>query len=288
MATLTSRIYIKQSDRIDPEDYLWDSLGVIFPDDVTVLHGDADHPVTYASPHLSKPIELDLCDPTGEDRTLFSHHLWNASLLAAEFVEADTLGLEMKRNELHEKGLFDVKGLSTMEFGAGTALPSIMSSILGAESVTVTDYPSDVLLKTLRKNVERNVQAFNGCEATVHGHEWGNVTDEFSIQHRGRYDRLFVCDCLWMPWQHANLRVSIAHFLKHDDEARCWVFSGFHTGREKMNRFFDQEELQNAGLVVDKIWERDCNGVERQWDPTPKDDVGGRKRWLSICILKRL
>ena len=75
-------------------DFFGDSLGVIFPDDVTNQHGDSGHGLVYASPHLPRPIALVLADVEEEaDRLLFSHSLWNSSLLIAEFIEAGTLGL---------------------------------------------------------------------------------------------------------------------------------------------------------------------------------------------------
>lgn len=284
MAALTSRVYLKGNE--EPEDFFSESLGVIFPDDVMVQHGDADHAITYTSPHLPKSLEFELSDPTVEkDRLLFSHHLWNASLLAAEFVEADTLGLDtLERNSLHSKDLFDIKGLSTLEFGAGTALPSTMASLLGAQRVAVTDYPTEVVMETLRKNIKRNTA--EGSNVVVSGHEWGKLDDGFGVANGQTFDRLFVCDCLWMPWQHENLRVSIAHFLKVGGQA--WVISGFHSGRKKMKLFFDEERLHAVGLVVDRIWERDCAGVERQWDPERDDDVTERKRWLAVAVLKRV
>ncbi|KAF7531178.1 hypothetical protein G7054_g9127 [Neopestalotiopsis clavispora] len=82
----------------DPEDFLGESLGIIFTDDVTTQHGDAANALRYTSPHLPKPLHIRLADPDTEDeRRLFSHYLWNASLLLAEFVEAGSLGLKLDK-----------------------------------------------------------------------------------------------------------------------------------------------------------------------------------------------
>src|SRR4051794_34470546 len=65
-------------------------------------HGDADHGLEYKSPHLPKPLQIDLADPVvDEDRKLFSHYLWNSSLLLAELVESGTLGLEVERQAMN-------------------------------------------------------------------------------------------------------------------------------------------------------------------------------------------
>ncbi|KAL6900304.1 hypothetical protein GGI43DRAFT_43671 [Trichoderma evansii] len=305
METLTSRITLKGDEPAGPEDYLSTSLGVIFPDDVTNQHGDAEHSLIYASPKLPKPLMIELAEPEGEtDRRLFSHYLWNASLLLAEFIERDSL--ETTDAETTEIGLgeglsFDTRGLETVELGAGTALPSIMAGLLGAKSVTVTDYPAPAVMKTLRDNVSRNIKpdlAPLGDSSlpvttaiTVEGHEWGvfdSSSSSFPASHAHTADRLFVADCLWMPWQHANLRRSINHFLKKTASARAWVVAGFHTGRAKMAGFYDVEALrEEAGVEIERIWERDCDGVEREWDVEREDDITVRKRWLVVAVLKR-
>ncbi|GFP59778.1 hypothetical protein ACSS6W_009645 [Trichoderma asperelloides] len=309
MATLTSRITLKGDEPAGPEDYLSTSLGVIFPDDVTNQHGDAEHSLIYASPKLPKPLMIELAEPEGEtDRRLFSHYLWNASLLLAEFIERDSLETTTEAEAEAETGLgeglsFDTRGLATVELGAGTALPSIMAGLLGAKSVTVTDYPAPAVMKTLRDNVARNIKpdlAPLGAGAslpavttdiTVEGHEWGVFGDSpssFPASHAHAADRLFVADCLWMPWQHANLRRSINHFLKKTGSARAWVVAGFHTGRAKMAGFYDADALrEEGGVEIERIWERDCDGVERPWDVEREDDITVRKRWLVVAVLKR-
>lgn len=293
---LTSRITLKGPEPSAPEDYLSTSLGVIFPDDVTNQHGDAEHSLIYASPHLPKPISLDLCDPEGEeDRRLFSHYLWNASLLLAELVERDTLGLKGDDGKGEGQwGRFRVKGLDVIEVGAGTALPSIMAGLLGANKVVVTDYPSPTLLSVLNTNINRNLIPSISPTGTIptsiaaQGHSWGEFKD--MAPHKQAYDRVFVCDCLWMPWQHANLRSTINHLLKANLEARVWVIAGFHTGRAKMSAFFEAETLRReAGCEIEAIWERDCEGVERIYDSEwEEENPTVRKRWLVVAVLKRV
>ncbi|KAI8962198.1 hypothetical protein F5Y11DRAFT_200412 [Daldinia sp. FL1419] len=292
---LTSRISLHGPPSSDPEDFLSSSLGVIFPDDVTNQHGDAEHSLLYTSPHLPEPLHIALADPDREaDRKLFSHYLWNASLLLAEFVEAGTLALPLDVGLRRlQASAFDVAGLETIELGAGTALPSLMAALLGAKSVVVTDYPSETVLDTLRKNVAANAKTENSpgnslAPLTVEGHSWGELDTPFAVERRGRFDRVFVCDCLWMPWQHANLHKSIAWFLKDSPDAKAWIVAGFHTGREKMRGFFEDDALAAVGLEVESIWERDCDGVEREWVwDRGQEDISVRKRWLVVGVLKR-
>ncbi|KAF4898437.1 Protein N-terminal and lysine N-methyltransferase EFM7 [Colletotrichum viniferum] len=294
---LTSRISLVGPPAESPEDFLISSLGVIFPDDVTNQHGDADHGIEYASPHLRKPLRFDLAEPSADDdRKLFSHYLWNASLQLGEFVEAGTLGLDTVKIDLGPPvSHFNVRGLATIEFGAGTALPSIMSALLGAVRTAVTDYPAPAVLKTLRANAARNIDAsvsptgaLTAEEVLVEGHSWGELDDPFSVANKHAFDRVFVADCLWMPWHHANLHKSIAWFLRDGPDARCWVVAGFHTGRPKMRGFFDEAALAEAGLDIERIWERDCDGVEREWLwDRGIEDVTIRKRWLVCGVLRR-
>ncbi|KAJ9142696.1 Protein N-methyltransferase NNT1 [Pleurostoma richardsiae] len=303
---LTSRITLTGPPEQDPEDFLSTSLGVIFPDDVMNQHGDADHGLLYTSPHLPRPLHLSLTEPTGdEDRRLFSHYLWNSSLLLAELIEAGCLGLTEPGSAAGAgpgagPGLcppmsdFDVRGLSVLELGAGTALPSLLGALLGARSVLITDYPSPAVLSNLRANVARNAQPASSplgaaCPVAVAGHSWGDLSAPPAPEGRRAYDRVLVCDCLWMPWQHDNLRASVGWFLSGDPGARAWVVAGFHTGREKMRGFFGREALAAAGLEVERMWERDCDGVDREWAwDRGVEDISVRKRWLVVAVLRRI
>ncbi|KYK59642.1 nicotinamide N-methyltransferase [Drechmeria coniospora] len=300
---LTSRICLHGSEPWGPEDYLSTSLGVIYPNDVTNQHGDAEHSLIYTSPNLPRPLALELAVTESEaERRLFSHHLWNSSLLLAELVERDTLGVEDADRDgdfgLGEGASFHVGGQAVLELGAGTALPSIMAGILGARRVVVTDYPAPPILSSLRSNVEHNIRpsfAPAGSSATpaasilVQGHSWGELSDAFCLSNRHAFDRIFVADCLWMPWEHANLLRSIEHFISVDNEdARCWLVAGFHTGREKIRGFFEEKTLREVGLELERIWERDCDGQERVWmSHRPEDDITVRKRWLLVAVLRR-
>ncbi|VBB76326.1 Putative nicotinamide N-methyltransferase [Podospora comata] len=295
---LTSRLALTGPDTTDPEDYLSSSLGIIFPDDVTNQHGDADHGLLYTTPHLPQPLQFSLANVTEEkERHLFSHYLWNSSLMLAELIEAGTLGLDIPWSGLGgEIKDFDITGLETVELGAGTALPSIMGGLMGSKRVVVTDYPAPEVIKTLKENVLRGVEKKNGVdgryrleEVVVEGHGWGELETPLAEGNKHQFDRVFVADCLWMPWQHVNLRRSVGWFLREDEDARAWVVAGFHTGREKMRGFFDKEKLAEVGLEVERLWERDCDGGEREWVwDRGVEDISVRKRWLAVGVLRRI
>lgn len=298
MAPLTSRVSLVGPPPSEPEDFLADSLGVIFPDTVMTQHGDSGGALHYVSPHLAQPLLIRLADPdVKEDRLLFSHFLWNSSLLMAELIEAGSLGLDMEDPVRGGAAAFDVRGLEILELGAGTALPTIMAAHLGARRAVVTDYPADPVIDTLRHNIAHNTakplrlspDGPGPCAVEVGGHVWGDTDTPLALQHRGAFDRVIACDCLWMPGEHIALQQSVAWFLKPGTDARAWVVAGFHTGRAKMAGFFGREALAAVGLEVERIWERDCDGVERDWvEDRGREDTSRRKRWLAVAVLRRV
>lgn len=302
--SLISRVSLKGNNAADEEDdaadILSSAIGVIFPDDMAVQHGDAEHSVVYTSPHFRKPLHLELAVPTGEtERTLFSHYLWNSSLVVAELLETDSLlgthAAEAQR-PLSGDVSFDVSGRSVLEFGAGTGLPSITAANVGAARVAATDYPSPAVIEALRGNVTRNTgpqiapdasKSTASASVVVTGHEWGVFTDEFARSEAHAFDRVVSADCLWMARQHDSLRRTISHFLGLGPDARAWIVAQFHTGREKAASFFDAAALADVGLEIDRIWERDFNGLEREWAWETENEYKERKFWTCVCVLRR-
>ena len=274
---LTDKIRLSGPDSNDPEDIIFSSLGVIFPDDITNQHGDRDHSVIYVSPTFGS-ITLTLADPQGDDnRRLFSHFLWNSGLQLAEFIEEDDQD-------------WRVEGERVLELGAGTGLAGIVAALKGAKEVIISDYPASEVIANIKNNVKRNIESreLKGQigEVGVEGHEWGVLNDRFSAGYKETFSRVLVADCLWMPWQHENLLKSIRWFLTI--EGKAWIVAGFHTGREKMRGFYEKGLLDAVGLEIERIWERNAEGAQRAWSiDRGIEDSTERKRWLVIAILKR-
>jgi nicotinamide N-methyltransferase len=172
--------------------------------------------------------------------------------------------------------------------GIGTGLAGIVCTLSGAEETVISDYPAKEILANIKINLEKNVPARLRSKVSVEGHEWGVLTDAYAQSKRNYFTRILAADCLWMPWQHENLVKSMLHFLSYDIEARIWVIAGFHTGRAKLAPFF--KVAVDCGLDIEAIWERDCDGKEREWAEERdggREDVTERKKWLVIAILQR-
>jgi len=286
---LTDKIRLSGPESDAPEDILSSCLAVIFPDDITTQHGDRENSVIYLSPTFGS-IKLSLADPQGEvSRKLFSHFVWNAGLQLAEFIE------ESRGGEAGERADWSVEGEKVLELGAGAGLAGIIAALSGAREVVLTDYPAQEVLQNIRDNVSRNIEprkkgsgeSARETNVSVQGHEWGLLeNDAFSEKNKGGFGTILCADCMWMPWEHLNLLKSIAWFMK--DGGRAWVVAALHTGRQKMRGFFEEEKLQETGLVIERIWERDATGKERAWvSDRGIEDVTERKRWLVIAILRR-
>jgi len=297
---LINKICLSGPEANEPEDYISFSLGVIFPDDITnrklhtpktspkltppvfTEHGDETHSVIYLSSTLGS-LPLSLSSPSSEtNRRLFSHFLWNASLQLATFIEEGD-------SSLSGTSKWEVTGERVLELGAGTGLAGIVAALMGAQEVVISDYPAPEVLENLRENVKRNIPEDAWGDVRVEGHKWGNIGGEdqgFERESKERFTRILVADCLWMPEQHDNLLKSIRWFMA--ENGRAWVIAGFHTGRETMSEFYKEEKLKEAGLEVERIYERDAEGKEREWVVDRGiEDITERKRWLVIGVLKR-
>ena len=65
---------------------------------------------------------------------------------------------------------------TVIELGAGCALPSLLLATVAEPPslVVVTDYPDDMILGNLQRNVKRNLEHYTyGCNVLCLGYEWG-------------------------------------------------------------------------------------------------------------------
>ncbi|ETK73014.1 hypothetical protein, variant 1 [Phytophthora nicotianae] len=123
-----------------------------------------------------------------------------------------------------------VEGRSLVEFGAASALPSLVALHFGAKLAVMTDYPNDLLLKNIETNIKRNEHLLGIGRREVRGHLWGSdttgllkclasSTSDADVGEKDpessedltetRFDVVVVAECLWLHDLHEDLLKSI-------------------------------------------------------------------------------
>jgi nicotinamide N-methyltransferase len=125
--SLSSLVTVVSPDRPDdPEDIFASAPGFLFTDDLTNSHGAPESIIQYHNKRFGK-IELQTADFEGEqERTLFSHYLWNAGLKLGELIS---------HVDQQEDKRWSVEGERIIELGAGVGLGGIVSTLAGAQEV---------------------------------------------------------------------------------------------------------------------------------------------------------
>lgn len=142
---------------------------------------------------------------------------------------------------------YEPASLTDSSFPTATALPSLISALSGARTVTITDHPSSPALTmgAIEQNVRENITSrrknndgksepapdntpasttATTTDIQVLGYAWGTdtmyLTESYGRPappeqqpYAGTYDRIIVADCLWMPSQHGNIAKTILRYL---------------------------------------------------------------------------
>ena len=145
----------------------------------------------------------------------------------------------------------------------------MVSSILGAKEVIVTDYPDADLIWNLRYNIENNLTTADS-KITAQGFLWGassqTLKDKLSHNADG-FDVLILADILFNHSEHTKLLVSLSECLRKTADSVALVF--FTPYRpwllEKDLHFF--QLAREAGFEVDKVLERTMDKVMFEKDP---------------------
>lgn len=313
----------KDNDQIEveetPEDFFEAFLPSLLPDDAPQFLGDPGQHLLYSSPSFgdleiavpsyptlnrvtteetatTQNTHADDTVPVQDGRTLFAHFVWSSGLVAAEGIENAHL-YETNPTAVGKEAyqIWNVKGQSVLELGAGAGLPSIVSTLANASTVVATDHPlSPALAGTIQFNMDHNLRNRSPrppAKISIQSHEWGVLDDPFSQKNRAAFTRIIAADCYWMRAQHENLARTMRWFLAPGGQV-C-VVAAFHTGRAVVADFFETA-LKN-GLRIESIFERDVvaqyedgREIRREWLPRRDDDgPGTRARWCAICVLKR-
>lgn len=163
-----------------------------------------------------------------------------------------------------------------MQLGAGAALPGIVSRKMGAKFVAITDYPEDVIVENMERNVEVN-KAETDAPAVVQGFKWGESIDELLEKVPDNYfDIILMADTLWMGNQHDNLLQTCVDFLKRapeDAEAvAILTYMNHDDGRGTAARFFAKAvEVHGLDVSPDRKIAWRANPTEEDYESDSDD-----------------
>lgn len=183
--------------------------------------------------------------------------MWNAGRALATYLEqnAETL----------------VHGRYVLELGAAAGLPSLVSSILGASKVVMTDYPDSELVENMTVNINSMPKAISRADITAQGYLWGDPVQSLLArlpddQPMG-FDTLILGDLLFNHSEHTKLVKTVTETLKRTPSSVALVF--FTPYRpwllEKDLAFFDL--AKQAGFNVRKTFEKVMDKVMFEEDP---------------------
>ncbi|KAF8556676.1 nicotinamide N-methyltransferase [Imleria badia] len=130
---------------------------------------------------------------------LWGHHLWNAAVAFASYLDS------------HEEL---ISNKFVLELGAGGGLPGIVSAQNGATKVVLTDYPDAALIENLAYNVRQNIREEQRSNVLTKGYIWGKPVDTLIAalpqdreSCRG-FDLIILSDLIFNHSQHDALLTS--------------------------------------------------------------------------------
>ncbi|KIL62705.1 hypothetical protein M378DRAFT_193123 [Amanita muscaria Koide BX008] len=143
----------------------------------------------------------------------------NANTLLADQLFPPALYLA----ERLERGLLPVKHRAVVELGAGCALPSLLAALSPEPPALIVDYPDEIIIGNLKRNVESNQQhTSQGCQIKIMGYEWGmdasNLLQLLPDSSTG-YEVIILADLLHFDGSHGALVKSVNLLLSKDPNA---------------------------------------------------------------------
>jgi len=269
-------LVMSQPGDSDPEDILSTSLETLYGY-APITHSSAGKDFTYTSKVLLSSdsslvtVTLRTPDTQSANWSLHASSVWVSSLYLADHLE----DLHLDQRDGGPPG----NTVHVLELGAGAGLPGILIAKTH-RSVTVSDYPDEVLTKTLSENVQNNGVS-DRCRVVPYA--WGS---DDAILTRQQFDVIVACDTLWNPDLHALFIDTLCMLLRRTPDARVHLIAGLHTGRYTLQAFMDA--ARSAGLDIQSALEREVSGsIQREWSVSraETETERERRRWVVWVTL---
>lgn len=196
---------------------------------------------------------------------LWGHLLWNAGIYTANYIE---------------KNPQEVTDKIVVEFGAASALPSILCGLHNSKRVVCTDYPDPILLENIQFNIDANKV---GDIVKTEGFIWGNTVEDIKTQMgEENADFIIMSDLVFNHSEHSKLLKSAKELIKpgvNRTGGKCLVVWSPHRPKQEMVdndfSFFDRAK-EEFGFDVEFVemvhWEHPM------FPEDPKDTEELRKR----------
>ncbi|KAJ5884780.1 RNA polymerase II Elongator complex associated protein Kti12 [Penicillium taxi] len=195
---------------------------------------------------------------------LYGNLLWNAGRTSSHYIEEHSDSLLRDRDVL--------------EIGAAAGVPSIVSAILGARTVVMTDYHDPDLVSNMQYNADLAADMIPASPAhqrlSVEGYKWGNPVEPLLAHippaEEGKpsgFDLLIMADVVYSWREHGNLVKTMQETLKKDPASVALViFTPYQPWLlPQTERFFPLAEA--GGFTVTKIFEKLMGEVLFENDP---------------------
>ncbi|KAJ1304094.1 hypothetical protein OPQ81_008498 [Rhizoctonia solani] len=174
------------------------------PPTFTTYHRQATRLNSHSTASEWSKVDLQLVG----HHVLWAQHLWNAAIVLADFLDANSSQL--------------CQGKTVLELGAGGALPSLVAALCGAHQVVITDYPDTPLLDNITRNVDHNIPLTIRSNVKTRGYVWGTnpekllqCIDRTSLAgessedspptEEGAFDVIILSDLIFNHSQHSAL-----------------------------------------------------------------------------------
>ncbi|MCJ1472699.1 nicotinamide n-methyltransferase [Lambiella insularis] len=203
---------------------------------------------------------------------LWGHLLWNAGQVVSKY-------LQQHGEEL-------IRGKDILELGAGAGLPGLVSAVLGARKVVITDYPDEDLIQNLKLNIEHCKLLKNReCEISAEGYLWGAP---LSANMSTGFDVLILADLLFNHSEHAKLMSTVQQSMRKSATSKALVF--FTPYRpwllEKDMAFFDlaREAGFNVRNILETVIENIMFPKDRGDEMLRRTVFGYALSWQIVCM----